>query len=244
MIKKSSIETANFKALKKRVEGGRPLSAAQMRFVESYSQRDKIVAANDSDSVATVVELSRQLGVNRQVINWHRGRADAPKSLSVGAWRGYLAEHGRGATVERVGQSSAPRRSKHVEAVEDCTLEQFTAISEVLPQAVGDALAAVGVKVSSVKLDRIVLLTWLLLAAAQQDSARRLGIEGVLDGYTTVEGKEMAAYPRVIRTIAARVDDAFEFSLRERPSDLIASVASAGETVEGASHQTAAQASL
>jgi hypothetical protein len=193
MAKKVSIEDRQFAALEKRLAAGRVLTAAQMQFVKDYTRsRRENQAEGSGDTARGVTDLARRLRVNRQVINWHRGRNKAPKDFSVSAWREYLLTHGKGETIGRVGSADLQRqRDSTLQVAEDAALAQFHAVSNELPHAVTEALRLEGVSLSPEKLEGLTFAIFIRLAATQQAIAERQGINGVFD--TDEEG--VANYP-------------------------------------------------
>jgi hypothetical protein len=199
MKKCFDIHERQFAAIKKRLAGGRTLTAAQMRFVEQYNTSK--VETPRADSASGVTDLARRLGVNRQVINWHRGRLEAPKDFSIPAWREYLLTHGRGSTIDRVSDCSPGHDAARIRT-EDATLAQFHAVSNELEKSIRFAMASEGVTLPDKQIDRIVFATWLLLAGAQQSVAEHQNLDGIFD---TDENDRME-YPSAIVSILSRID--------------------------------------
>lgn len=192
MKKNSDIDDKQYAAIQKRLDSGRTLTAAQMRFVTNYLSED--ISETPSGVASGVSDLARRLNVNRQVIHWHAGRAEAPKTLSVAEWREYLLVHGKGSTIDRMTEGPSGNDAADVKPDELC-LAQFHAVSNALPNAVRFALE--GVELSSAAIDMVTLRVWLVIATAQQAFAERQGFTGILDPY---EGDNVD-YPSAIVAI-------------------------------------------
>jgi len=166
MTKKiTKIEQGQFAALKKRLASGRPLTAAQMAFIERYdAARVPDTSAGDADTAASDSALARLLGVSRQIIAWHKGRAAAPETLSASAWRSYLLTHGKGATLARVGSPHAVHDDTQSEGSFNMgILSAARAIGETLPGIFETALAGAEINADKAQRDRATVSAWLLL---------------------------------------------------------------------------------
>ena len=112
---KSKINAAQLNVLVTRLKSGKPLTDSQMRFIEAQFPRTAIpvdpgsVAVEYDDDVArNVNELATRLGVHRQTIAYHRGRAGSPDDLSVSRWREYLVVMGKIQTNVKLQKSNVP----------------------------------------------------------------------------------------------------------------------------------------
>jgi hypothetical protein len=198
--KKPKIERDQYAALQKRLNAGKPLTAAQMAFVKSFNDDgSKETDAGDYDVVGSAYALARRLGVSRQLLIWHQHRDGAPKTFSVGAWRDYLLAHGKGATIGRV-ESGTTGRDTRQQVAEDAALAQFNAVSNALPEAIAGALQFEKISITDDVLDRVVFQVWLVCAAAQQSCAERQDLAGVFD--SDADGVD---YPRSIVELCSRI---------------------------------------
>ena len=210
-MNKNSLKSKQFAALKKRLASGRPLTAAQMDFVERYDLASvKDTSADDSDTAASDSALARRLGVSRQLIAWHKSRAAAPETLSVSAWRDYLILHGKGGTLERVESSVKTRRDSWREIFGDGLLTGFGYGCDDIGDYLEAALDAAEVVTTPAQRDRITISLWLLSAARVHKVAMKHGC--VDSPLTPVEYDPHAApedndlFPSSIRAAATRIN--------------------------------------
>lgn len=197
-----NLRLAQLAALKKRLQSGKPLTAAQMAFVERDNRTDEPPAPwpQVGDIAASVNELANRLGVDRRVIGWHRGRDGAPTTLSASLWRSFLDEHGKSKTVDRMDKRRRSDRDTRQEIVEDAMLVQFHRVSNALPIALRAALESESVKLPEGNLNRVTFKVWLALAGEQQACAELQGVCGVLD-----PDEDGCDYPHQIQKLAALV---------------------------------------
>ena len=210
-MKKNSIEAKQFAALKKRLASGRPLTAAQMAFVERHNLAPVPEASpDDSDAAASLSALARRLDVSRQLIAWHNGRADAPKSLSVSAWRDYLILHGKGGTMDRVESSGKNRGDSYAEIFGDGLLAGHSFGMDGIGDFLELALQAADIKTTPEQRDMVALWLWLFSAARVHKVAKRAGCPA--SPLTDVEFDPQAApvdndwCPPEIRAAATRIN--------------------------------------
>ncbi len=220
MKKITKIEQGQFAALQKRLASGRPLTASQMAFVERYGHASaKDIGAGESDIAAGVSELARRLGVSRQSIVWHRGRADAPKSFSVSAWRDYLITHGKGATIERVESSATVQRDSYREIFGDGLLAGFGYGCDDIGKFLEVALEAADVVTTPAQRDRAAISIWLCGAYGVHRVAMKHGCPD--SPLTPIEYDPNAAavdndlFPVSIRAAAIRINYDLEAALAE-----------------------------
>ncbi len=220
MKKITKFEQSQFAALKKRLASGRPLTASQMAFVERYNQDSAPdTGAGGSDTAAGVSALARRLGVSRQIIAWHRGRADAPKSFSVSAWRDYLLTHGKGGTIDRVESSAAIRRGNYAEIFGDGLLAGFGYGCDDIGKFLEAALESAGVVTTPAQRDRAAIGIWLCGAFSVHRVAMKHGCPD--SPLTPVEYDPNACpedndlFPARIRAAATRINFDLEAALAE-----------------------------
>lgn len=220
MKKITKIEQGQFAALKKRLASGRPLTASQMAFVERYDHaRMKDTGAGDSDTAAGVSALARRLGVSRQIIAWHKGRADAPKSFSVLAWRDYLISHGKGATIERVESSATIQHDSYRAIFGDGLLAGFGYGCDDIGKFLEVALESAGVVTTPAQLDRAAIGIWLFGAYGVHRVAMKHGCPD--SPLTPIEYDPNASavdndlFPASIRAAAIRINFNLEAALAE-----------------------------
>ena len=159
------LRLAQLAALQKRLKSGKPLTAAQMQFVDRKPDTAKPSDAwpQVGDIAGSLNELARQLGVDRRVIGWHRGRDGAPRTLSVSQWRGYLLQHGKGATLDRLSDATRSScRDTRTEVFGDGLLAGHSLAMD----DIGSLLAAVlpGDDIAALR-DRIGCSLWIISAA-------------------------------------------------------------------------------
>ena len=207
---KNKMERSQLAALKKRLARGRLLTAAQMAFVERFNSAGKDTSAGESDTAAGVSVLARRLGVSRQSIAWHRGRADAPKDFSVPAWRNYLLTHGKGGTIERVESAGKVRREPYNVIFGDGLLAAHGFGMGGIADFLEFALLAAEIETTPEQRDKVAIWLWLI-------SAARVHRVGMNNGYpdtplTDVESDPQAApedndwCPSGIRAAAKRIN--------------------------------------
>lgn len=220
MEKITEIAQGQFAALQKRLASGRPLTAAQMAFVERYNHAHaKDAGAGGSDTAAGVSALARRLGVSRQSISWHVGRTDAPKSFSISAWRGYLLTHGKGGTIDRVASSEKIRRDSWREVFGDGLLAGFGYGCDDIGKLLEVALESAGVVTTPAQRDRAAISIWLCGAYGVHRVAMKHGCPD--SPLTPVEYDPHAApadndlFPASIRAAATRINFDLESALAE-----------------------------
>lgn len=175
-MKKNSIEAKQFAALKKRLASGRPLTAAQMAFVERHNLAPVPEASpDDSDTAAGYSALARRLGVSRQLIAWHKGRAAAPETLSVSAWRDYLVLHGKGGTMDRVESAGKAKRGSYAEAFGDGLLAGHGFGMDGIGDFLEISLLAADVVTTAEQRDTVAIWLWLFSAARAHKVAMKNG---------------------------------------------------------------------
>jgi hypothetical protein len=179
MKKMTKLERGQLAALNKRLASGKPLTSAQMQFVQRLTHPGADdTSADDADVVANASALAQRLGVSRQSIAWHRGRAGAPKDFSVSAWRSYMLAHGKGATIDRVASSAAIHHDNRREGSFNLgILSAARAIGEVLGKIIPSSLETAGIAADARQCDRATVSAWLFLCAKLHSVATRHGCE-------------------------------------------------------------------
>jgi hypothetical protein len=164
------IIAGQLKVLLARLKSGRPLTAAHMRFVQEQlpgndSTAQKFSeASTESDIVKNASELAQRLGIHRQTISFHRGRAGAPEALSVSAWREYLTVNGKLPTVSKIGKAS-PRGESYNVVFGDGLLAAHGYGMDGIGEILEVALTAAKLKANAKQRDTLAVWIWLLSAA-------------------------------------------------------------------------------
>ena len=147
-------------ALQRRLDDGKTLTADQLRILEKDTPASQPAdAGHDLDLAPSVGTLAKRLGINRQTLTWHRGRADAPQELSVRAWRKYLMTHGKGATLERLAASGKPPRTLQISGFLDGCMTAFEIVDNI-GWLLTAALDAAGVQTTAAQRDQITVHLW------------------------------------------------------------------------------------
>jgi hypothetical protein len=207
---KKTIKAAQLAALLARLKAGKPLTAAQMEFIESAFPEldpplpDSQGAAGDGDDdiAANVNQLAKRLGVHRQAIAYHRGRSGSPDTLSVSRWRQYLTIMGKAPTNIRL-QNSRDEAGPSF-SCDTAFAILFQKLSDALPVAVSASLSEAGVKVSPGCADRVAWNVWTLLAAVYHNTAKAHNAAGP---FAPVDNEGRCEYPEEIVKLAGRIDE-------------------------------------
>lgn len=168
-------------ALAKRLESGKPLTAAQVKFLQSAVSGEgtgEQSAFEALDVCRTDGELARRLGVQRQVISWHRGRAGSPDSMSVVEWRKYLVANGKIKTTAKMAAASRSESAlgfsqSELDAIDHGIALLFYDLGEAIPHAVIPALEAVGFAPTQGQADEVALMFYGLLAHIADECCTR-----------------------------------------------------------------------
>ena len=180
MEKITKIEQGQFAALKKRLASGRPLTASQMAFVERYDHATRKTPAQASQTSQQAFPRWRDgLASPGRAFRMARGRADAPKSFSVSAWRDYLITHGKGATIERVESSVTVQRDSYREIFGDGLLAGFGYGCDDIGKFLEVALEAADVVTTPAQRDRAAISIWLCGAYGVHRVAMKHGMPGL-----------------------------------------------------------------
>jgi hypothetical protein len=209
------IVSAQFAALVRRLSDGVPLTGAQLEFVKDHmaaraASRIPPEAAG-ADVIATnASELASILGITRQLISYHRGRAGSPETLSVQAWRRYLAIHAKGDVAARMADAGKP--TGHGEPMlnfGDGVGAMLACTGRNLHGIVAAVFKAAGVRVTPAKLDTITFSIFMRLAGIADDSLVNFGFESVFVAPDPEPGEEpghweAAAITAIAKRITAR----------------------------------------
>lgn len=205
---RSKINAAQLNVLVARLKSGKPLTNSQMRFVEAQFPETadpvapgSVAVENDYDVASNVNELANRLGVHRQTIAYHRGRAGSPDDLSISRWREYLVVMGKIQTSIRLDREQSPAHKTF-----DCDTAfsiLFTELSDSLPVVVRAALDEAGVKASPHRADITTFCVWFLLAVVYQRLAKKHDAQGPLD---PAGDTDVCEYPDEIKKLAARIN--------------------------------------
>ena len=206
---KQKLFAAQLNVLVHRLQSGKPLTAEQMKFVESQFNKatngptdeqtiEQADAATANDVCESASQLAQRLGIHRQTITYHRQLGNAPGTLSESAWRKYLQDAGKMPTAMKL-HKSAESESKFDTDTSFAIL--FNELSDGLLKSVKTSLSVSGVKLSSRKVDDLVWGLWILLAAIYQRVAREHGADGPFD---PIDDTGKCEYPDEIKKLAAR----------------------------------------
>ena len=223
---KSVLQAAQLNALAARLKAGRPLTDAQMRFVENFKSGGAQVAATNEDDVASSPsDLARRLGVSRQIISYHRTRAGSPQQLRVSDWRDYLTMCGK-AVADRMGSSSSRPTGAGASVVAGLELVSwFEKLSDSLAVIVTASAEHAGVKIAPEQADVMTVGVWTLLAELLDDHLVKNGHERFwlerdepeADG-TTFQTEIPAGIAEVVRRVNARTTKA-KASRKRKPTE-------------------------
>ena len=147
-----------------------------MAFVERHDPaREPDASAGNADTAASDSALARRLGVSRQLVAWHRGRAAAPDNLSVSEWRDYLILNGKGGTMDRVESSVNTRRDSYAEVFGDGLLAGHGRGMDGIGDFLEVVLESADVVTTPAQRDTVAIWLWLFSAARVHRVAKRAG---------------------------------------------------------------------
>lgn len=210
---RKNIKAAQLAALLNRLKDGKPLTSAQLAFIEKAfpeldnpkpSQIDDDGGAPEDNGAGDVVssanQLAKHLGVSRQLIAHHRNRVGAPTEFSIAAWRAYLRVWGKQPTLSKLHGTEPDPVTEN--SYDGAFAALFYQLSEALPMVMRLALARADAKMSSHKADMLTFCVWLQCAGIYQALAKQHDAFGPFDPITEDGRPE---YPEVIQKLAARV---------------------------------------
>jgi hypothetical protein len=207
--RRKKINAAQLTVLMRRLADGIPLTAAQMQFVNvAFPELDTpSCVADDGENLDDIAvsanELAKRLGVHRQTIAYHKGRSGSPPSLSVSAWRRYLAIMGKLPTCIGMEKTAPPEAEgdKRDTPFAIAFEMMFRKLSDALPTALHFGLSLAGVKLTPRRTDKVAWGTWLILAGAANSISEQHELAGPLDP----EDGSACELPQEIEKLAARV---------------------------------------
>jgi len=157
---------AQMAALVRRLSEGTPLTAAQLEFVrENMARRDASRSPEDDgeDVIASnASELAALLGVSRQLVRYHQGRAGSPTTLSVAEWREYLSVHAKADVRARLG--TGKRRGLVLPNPGIFAIGVFNHFCESLEVIVSSSAEHAGVRMTKPQVERMTLGVFNLLS--------------------------------------------------------------------------------
>ncbi|MGO9586830.1 MAG: hypothetical protein ACLP2Y_11605 [Limisphaerales bacterium] len=175
--------------LMRRLQNDKPLTAAQLRFVEAQLNKsiEPTIGQNETaptagDVCSSASQLAKQLGINRQTITYHRQLGNSPDTLSESAWRKYLQGAGKLPTSEKLQKSAAPGESKQ-DIMSTAFGMAFISLSNALLPSLKVSLIVIGKKLPPRKLDSFTWLLWQLLAHKYQKLANEHDLPGPFDKF-------------------------------------------------------------
>jgi hypothetical protein len=202
---KKIIETAQTNAILKKLQSGKVLTGREHKYlldqaVGSDEPNQQGCSHAISETASNVNDLANRLGVHRQLIAYHRGRAGSPATLSVTEWRHYLLAFGKTPTAQKI-DGTTPTSERDI-GTDSAFATLFYRLSNSFPNALRMAVEVSGVKLPPRKHDLIAYYTWMLMAATYSALAKQ---HRVIGPFEAIDADGKCEYPEEIQKLAVRI---------------------------------------